>query len=222
MRKFLVFAIAFVLIFAGCGRDAEKDPSRTAAPAAAGTAAQSATMPSKPPIDLGDVDSGLTIRAELARGAASSTVSADYVETLRGSLSMATITVEEPFPETLPVSFTLLSQRPFVERPVVVRIHAYRDNDRITEESSAWIMGRDARQEPVGADGKSRPRTFTVDVMAGLEGVPETMLVHARADAWLMETGTAEDLLDPRTATSAEQVAIMSNPVRINFKRAVQ
>jgi hypothetical protein len=37
-----------------------------------------------------------------------------------------------------------------------------------------------------------------------------------------METGTAEDLLDPKTATSAEQVAIMSNPVRINFKRAVQ
>lgn len=221
MRKFLVIAIAFSLAMAGCGgRDAEKDPAMMADPRGETGISADMPIPAKPPIDLGDVDSGITIRGELAFGAASAKVSAEYMETQRGNLSMATITVEEPFPESLPVSFTVYSQRPFIERPVVVRVHAFRDDQKITEDSAAWVMGKDARLDPVGADGQVLPRKLTVDVLAGLEEIPDTLLVHARADAWLMEEGTSEELLDPKTAQSSDQVALMSNPVRINFKKA--
>ncbi|NLN92543.1 MAG: hypothetical protein GX130_04430 [Candidatus Hydrogenedens sp.] len=223
MRKFLVIAMVFSLAVVGCGgRDAEKDPSIAADPRAGELISTDMAIPATPPIDLGDVDSGITIRGELAAGAASATVSAEYLDTQRGNLSMATITVEEPFPERLPVSFTLYSQRPFIERPVVVRVHAFRDDQKITEESAAWVMGKDARVDPVGSDGQERPRQFSVDVLAGLDEIPETLLVHARADAWLMEEGTTEELLDPKTAQSGERVTLMSNPVRINFKKSEQ
>jgi hypothetical protein len=223
MRKILVIATAFSLALIGCGgRDAEKDPTMAADARAGGQLSSDMALPATPPIDLGDVDSGITIRGELAPGGASPTVSAEYVETQRGTLSMASITVQEPFPESLPVSFTLHSQRPFEERPVVVRVNAFRDDEKITEKSAAWVMGKDARSGAVGADGKVIPRRFTVDVLAGLEEIPETMLIHARANAWLMEEGTPEELLNPETAESPDQVPLMSNPVRINFKKAEQ
>lgn len=172
----------------------------------------------RPPIDLGDVDSGVFILGTLAPESETADVTADYIETMRNTLSMATITVHPPFPEQLLVQFEVVAWRAFEERPVVVRVRAYREDDEMLGEEHAYLMGRDANQEPIGADGRPQPRAFVVNALDGMDAVPDTMLLYARADAWLMEENTAEELLDPRVAASPERVTLISNPVRINFE----
>ena len=89
--------------------------------------------------------------------------------------------------------------------------------DTATGEEHGFVLGKNARF-PKTADGTpALPRGFTVNVLEGLSEVPDTMLIHVRADAWLMPEGTDESTLNPLTDTAPDQVTIMSNPVRINF-----
>ncbi len=216
--RLLCLLLSVVMIVACSGRD---DPDREAP---VPEASQQVTLPHGTavgaegrPIDLGDVDSGIMINGTLAPEAQSDAVAADYIETMRGTLSMTTITVHPPYPEELSILFELVSTRAFEERPVVVRARAYRDQETPLGEEYASLMGKDAATIPVDAAGRLQPRQFVVDALEGLDAIPETMLLHVQADAWLMEAGTVEELIDPRTATSPERVTLLSNPVRINF-----
>ena len=222
MRVCTYFLLSLTLLPFACGgrQDAESDPPL---PQAASVPAPSpqASIPDRPPIDLGDVDSGIMILGKLAPESESATVTADYIETQRSRLSITTITVRAPFPDELFVQFEMASTRDFVERPVVTRVRAYRDEETQLGDEHAYVMGSTARQPEPDASGVVVPRAFVVDVMAGLEEAPDTMLVHAEADAWLMETDTDESTLDPFQDTSPERVSLFSNPVRINFEREV-
>ncbi|MFA7693151.1 MAG: hypothetical protein GX117_12375 [Candidatus Hydrogenedentes bacterium] len=193
------------------------------APAAAAAAAPAvppevaAPVPAEPPVDLGDVDSGVFLRATLSPNADSSSCTAEYVETMRGNLSLATIIVKAPFPKELPLHFELTSKRDFPNTPVVVRAHAYREDNESVGDEYACILGTNARGIP-DAEGNAGPTyTFTQDILQGLETIPETLLAFAKAEAYLMPPGTVETLLDPRHADSPDQVSLMSNPVRIYF-----
>lgn len=176
-----------------------------------------ASVSGNPPIDLGDVDSGIFLRGILAPEASSPTCTAEYVETMRGNLSLATITVKEPFPEQLPIRFELTAKRNFPGTPVVIRARAYRNEDEAVGEEYACVLGSNAKGTPSENGGKPIPHAYTVNVLEGVTTIPETMLVYGRADAWLMPEGTAEALLDPKVADSPNKVALMGNPVRINF-----
>lgn len=174
----------------------------------------------RPPLDIGDVDSGIFLRGVLAPEAESPTVTAEYIETVRGTLSMTTITVKEPFPEKLMVRFELTARRNFEERPVVIRARAYRGDNEVIGEEFACVMGAEAMDKPQEDGQTPVSRGFSVNVLDGLTAVPDTLLVHGRADAWLMTEGTSEMLIDPKVADSPDKVALMGNPVRINFVKA--
>jgi hypothetical protein len=168
-------------------------------------------MPEEQAIDLGDVDSGVTIDGKLAPESLAENVTAEYIETQRDTLSMTTITVKEPFPEKVMVEFIVVASRDYVERPVVLRARAYRE-DTAYDDEYGYVLGKEARS---GSDFQNR--RFTVDALEGLAEIPDTVLLHARADAWLMPEGTDETTLNSMTDTAPDRVSLMSNPVRINF-----
>ena len=212
--------LVFTMLACACSGQKEADGEPPAPRPAAPAPTQAATpLAERPPIDPGDVDSGIMILGTLAPESVSATTQAEYIETARETLSMTIITARPPFPEKLLIQFEMTSSRDFVERPVVARARAYRDNDTPLGEEHAYVMGRNARRPEPDESGMVIPRAFVVDALEGLEAPPDTMLVYARADAWLMETGTDENALDPRTATSPERVTLISNPVRINFEK---
>ncbi len=217
MNRGICCVMTAIILICGCsGRDADKRDVLEANPDRGTTApASAAPLPERPPIDLGDVDSGVLIIGSLAPASVSSTVVEDRVETLRDTVAMVTITVHPPYPEQLFIRFEFDASRNFEERPVVARARAYRDDTTALGEEYACLLGREATT-PAGQSPKC---AFVVDALEGLEAPPATLLLHAQADAWLMEVGTVEDLLDPRSATSPERVSLQSNPVRINFEQ---
>ncbi len=226
-RLFVILACAFLL--AAC-METEKEKAALPPPGAPAPDVPAASpvepavpqappmpqQPETPPIDIGDVDSGVFIRGVLAPESQSETTTVEYIETMRGTLSLTTITVKEPFPAQLFVRFELKSKRNFETQPVVVRARAYRGDNEAVGEVYACVLGSTAMQ-PQGPDNTPFTHAYTVNVLEGLDAPPETMLVHGRADAWLMPKGTVESLIDPRSAESPDQVPLMGNPVRINF-----
>lgn len=226
-RRVIVFLACIVLVSACSNPDAGKPaeapaaPDQPAVPYASQTPGETPppaeTPPEKPPIDIGDVDSGVFLRGVLDPASESPTVTVEYIETVRGTLSLTTITVKEPFPERLLVRFELNARRNFEENPVVVRARAYRGDNEVIGEEFACVLGSDAMDKP-SEDGQPPVRRgYSVNVLDGLSSIPDTMLVHGRADAWLMPKGTSEMLIDPKVADSPDKVALMGNPVRINF-----
>ena len=220
LYTYSIFAISILTVACSGQKDADREYSAPAASKNTMTPMSSdSAIPEKLSIDPGDVDSGIYINARLAPESESVAVTADYIETQRSTLSMTTITARLPFPDALLVAFEVSPNRDFAERPVVLRVRAYRDNDTQIGEEQAYVLGKDARLPQMDENGVSIPRAFVVNALEGLTEIPDTMLLHAKADAWLTATGTDETTLDPLTATSPDHVSLMSNPVRINFEK---
>lgn len=223
MKQRVVVAVVIVFLLAGCfetRRTTGEISDEGSALRTSVTDSRPVIGPPKQPIDLGDVDSGVFIRGILAPGAEAPNITAEYMENVGGQLFMTTITVKEPFPEVLPIRFELNVKRNFAERPVVVRFRALNENNEVISEEYACVLGKDARTNPLDASGKEVTRGFTINVLEGLETIPDTLLVHGRGDAWLMPEGTVETLLDPKVAQSSERITLLGNPVRINFVRS--
>jgi len=216
-RKYGYLILALACAACSSPKDADREYKTPVVSENTGSAmAPDTEIPKKMPIDPGDVDSGVFIDGKLAPASEALNVSVEYIETQRSTLSMTIITVKPPFPETLFLFFEVITSRDFVERPVVMRARAYRDDAPLGDEHG-FVLGKNARF-PMAADGTAEePRGFTVDVMEGLSEIPDSLLLHARADAWLMPEGTDESTLNPLSDTAPDQVSILSNPVRINF-----
>ena len=118
--------------------------------------------------------------------------------------------------DALSVMFVIVSTRDFVERPVVMRTRTYRD-DAVIGDEQGYVLGKNAKLRPETDPAAAPPRMFVVNALEGLTEIPDTLLLHARADAWLMPVGTDEETLNPLTDTAPDRVPLMSNPVRINF-----
>jgi len=231
MKPSVLAFLACCILAAGCSETGVKpgEPTAPKAPATIPEAApaEASPVPEPPPpaprpepLDIGDVDSGIFIHGLLAPESASDTVTADYIETLRGTLSLTTITVKEPFPDQLLVRFELKARRNFPGRPVVIRARAYRGESEVVGAEYACVLGSDAQIPKGGPNQEPFTHAYTVNVLEGLAAIPDTLLVHGQADAWLMPEGTSETLVDPKSATSPDQVPLVGNPVRINFVKA--
>ena len=216
----LIFTVAaFVLILApACSREkADSQEPHAAEMAAHPAAAPESPAPKGPiPINVGDVESGIQVKATIAPENKAANVAVDEMTTARSQMVMCTVTVSPPYPEHLPVTFTVTASRDFLERVVVLQGNGLRDDAPLEPRYSAVVSARTA------PEGEKYTRTFTVDVMQGLSAAPKTMLVNAKLDALLMPALADLEKLDPATAQSTDKTVIFSNPVRINFVEAAQ
>ncbi len=182
------------------------------APKAAETAVQPVQPPAAPVVpglDIGDVEAGVVVSATVPPEAISEQVAVDNMETARKRLSMATVTVKPPYPAKLTLRVTLSPQVSYEKQPVVVRGRLRRDEVPIEPEFSTLVTKG-------GLIGDNTIK-YDFDVMQGLATPPDTMLVYARFDAYLMPKDTPATGLDPKTAQSDQHTELLSNPVRVNF-----
>jgi hypothetical protein len=186
---------------------------KSEAPKAAESAAPTAPAPLAPPVEpglnIGDVEAGVVVSATVPPEAITGQVLVDNMETARKRLSMATITVKPPYPAKLTVRVTLAPQVSYEKQPVVVRGKLRRDEQPIEPEYSTLVT----KGGPLGNSAVK----YDFDVMQGLATPPDTMLVYARFDAYLMPKDTPVTGIDPKTAQSDQHTELLSNPVRINF-----
>ncbi len=166
-----------------------------------------ATSGAEHEVNIGDVEAQVRILGTLAPQSEADNVQVQVYE--HGPvIDMATVTVNPPYPTELNVVFTTRALRDFPVTPVVVRAKVLVDKREIGSYATKF-----------GVRATFEEREDVVDVLAGLDTIPESMLVHVEAEAVLMPQGTDEASVDPLTATASveRRTVIRSNPVRINF-----
>lgn len=170
--------------------------------------------PEKLSLTRGDVEANVWCEAVLDPKYQSPTVQYTELKDARPRVNMGTVTLTPPFPTSLPIAVFVKAGQGFKEAPVVLRARVVR-----TE-------GKDSANETVldtfNAIISENPRNRIVmekeiDVLAGVQQLPESYLVLIKAEALLMPEGTDPATLDLATATtSSERIAqILSNPLRI-------
>ncbi len=180
--------------------------------------------PVKAVMTIGDVEGKTSVNATIPKELRGARVVVDELGTRSNEiLAMCTVDLKPPYPDTLEATFTIRCKKQFKKRPVAARATIYREfaeGDR--EEIGAFhtVLGANSmryRPEEWLIDPKLQ---FRCDVLAGLNTVPETMLIYAEMEVLLMPEGTDENTLDPMAATvvdPADKSVISSNPLRINF-----
>jgi len=159
-------------------------------------------------MDLTAVEHALHLTGALAPQSEAANVTADEMVSARSFVNLTTITVAPPYPEALWVTFRVKSTANFPDAPVALRTRIHIDQEVV-----------DTFSMVLGADATKTSKEQAIDVLAHVAAAPETMLVHARADAVLLPEGTDPASVDPDTVTAPPERTgtVMSNPVRINF-----
>lgn len=183
--------------------------------------AQEAALPTpkgEPPIEIGDVEAGISVFATLHPDVNTPEVQEVQLVTPKKVVTLSTITVTQPYPAELWLKFRVKASRNFVDRPVAVRASVLRDDEAIG--SFSTVIGKYAAFTPGPDKPPAGPLEFKLDAMTGLGTPPETMLVHAEVEVLLLPEGTDETAVDPESAevNSESRSIIASNPVRINFE----
>lgn len=168
--------------------------------------------------DIGDVEQRVRISGTLAEHAAAPNIDVVDRITPHDVYTMSTITVSPPYPEELWIGFTVSTPDEWGDNPVVLHTTILRDDEPLVEFPT--VLGEHAHRTEHPERGEWLDRYQEVDVLQGLDTVPDTMLVIADARALLMPVGTEEEDLDPYTAETPEtrRTVLSSNPVRINFE----
>jgi hypothetical protein len=173
---------------------------------------------------IGDVEGKTTLSATIPEAWRGPRIAVDELSTRSNEvITMATATIKPPYPASLEATFTISCKKQFTKRPVAARAKILRElDDGVAKEigSFSTVLGsNNMRYQP--SEWLIEPKLqFRCDVLAGLDSMPESMLVYAEMEVLLMPEGTDEGALDPLTATvadPAEQSVISSNPLRINF-----
>lgn len=201
--------VAFLMLAALAACSGEQPPAPADEPSAPEGALEEPVAPAEE-VTLGDVEQTVFINATIAEADRAPSVKVDEIEDRRKRVTLVTVDVYQPYPEDLPISYTVDSRRNWKETPVVVRGRFIFEGRPETFGDFHTLLGEFANRGEF---------TKTVDLMDHLPEVPETVLVLVRAEGLLMEPGTDEKAIDPATATVPEDriANLMSNPIRINF-----
>ena len=167
--------------------------------------------PVEPGLNIGDVEAGIIVAATVPPEGLSPQVAVENMETKRDRLAMSTITVKPPYPEKLTLRVTLTPKVSYVKQPVVVRGKLRRDEKPLEPEFSTVVSE--------GGPTLATTIKCDFDIMQGLATPPETMLVYAQFDAYLMPMDTPITGIDPKTSQSDQHTELLSNPVRVYFAK---
>lgn len=208
-RSYRILSVSLLLgVLAACSPAPRTDAAKGSS--VAPKAETSGATAERKGMDVGDVESVLHIVATLAARSAAPNINVEEMKDTRNHLDLTTLTIGPPHPKEVYVSFRVEASKPFTEGPVALRAKILRDNHEIG--SFATLLG---------ADAASQPYEQAVNVLAGLEAVPDTLLVHAQAEVILLPAGTDPARVDVRTVSGTPDStgSVLSNPVRVNFKR---
>ena len=204
----ILSALLLVAVLAACNPAPRTNAAKGSS--VAPKAETSGVTAEKKSMDIGDVESVLHIVATLAARSAAPNIKVEEMKDSRNHLDLTTLTIGPPDPKEVYVSFRVEASKPLTEGPVALRAKILRDNQEIG--SFATLLG---------ADAVNQPYEQAVNVLAGLEAVPDTFLVHVQAEVILLPAGTDPATVDVRTVSGTPDStgAVLSNPVRVNFKR---
>lgn len=231
MQRTWVLALVAAVLIASCSpapspaskAPPDKETKPAGAPAEGGPAApQQAAAPKEVEINAGDVEYAVSIEADVAPESQTPNVTVEKLssETTKRA-TMLTLTLTPPPPQQLWVIYRVKSQQAFPSTPVVLRVKV------IAEIPSGG--GGQSRKElgsfscVIGKRGQREVFEKKVDILAGIERLPETFLVRTKSEALLMPVGADEATLNPDTATTTPErctEAIKGCPIRVNVKPA--
>lgn len=206
MRRWLLVGLLAAMVVA-----CRPEMPPTGAEPAASASSVSDGGTGKPPVNIGDVEQAVQIQVTLA----TEPLPPNYVQELmmdpRKDLNLARVTVSPPLPDALPVKVAITSRRGFPTTPVVLRLKAYADEREVG--SYTAVLGKEADQNNL---------IWTVDPLAGVPGLPDSLLVLVKGEALLMPEGTDPATVDPATATVPPErhtSTVLSNPLRVTFEK---
>jgi hypothetical protein len=158
-------------------------------------------------IDIGDVEQGVRIIGLLTATSTSENIVQTVIRDKRDRITLVNITVNPPNPGTLWIGVRMACTRDFVERPVVLDTKVLVDG-RLMDTFTAVL-----------AEGAQENRMQrNVEVLFGLDEIPETMLVSMESEALLLPEGTDITTIDPYSITEGQRTKAISHaPVRIDF-----
>ena len=208
--RYLMLLLLPAMAVAGCG-------GKPSPPPAANPAAPAATVaPEAHELDIGDVETAITLQGVLAPESRAGGIKVDTLEGRNKAIVMATVHVAPPPPRELWFEYSVKSLQPFPDRPVALRFSVLRSigpqDDPIAE--YAVVLGADAHL------ASDPPRSVRVNALAGLDSMPESMLLHVRGELILLPPGAGPASVDPRSVTAGPDdvsSALQCNPVRIEL-----
>ena len=159
-------------------------------------------------VDISNVEFAVHIKGTLDNRSKAPNITCDEMVNARYLVDFATITVHPPYPEQLWVMFDVSSTENFAETPIVLRTLVKMDNEEV-----------DSFLTTLGSDARTRLVENSMDVMSKLDGMPDSVLIYAQAEALLLPEGTDLASIDPETVTvpRASTGAVISNPIKIKF-----
>ena len=213
-----LFVSSFVAIFVLCACDPNPSAEVTANPTET-PATPVALVIEETSINIGDVEAVVSIALTVSTESRGPQVSVEDIITpnAREILGMSNVTVTAPYPETLVAAIGVFSVDNFADRPVALRGKILREGTQIGTFST--VLGKYATGR-VPAGVVPMPKlAFTADVFQGMSTMPDTMLIFAEVEAFLLPSGTDESTVDPLTVTTSveNKTVIRSNPMRVDF-----
>lgn len=200
----VVMALCVTALLAGCGVETPPEMSAVAvqedlAPVASGD---------KPKWDIGGIETHTYIEARVDTSSVPANVTVDELVNRRYRVNLVSVDVPPPLPERLPVNVALVVGDDLSQAPFIARYTVYRNDEMLGEGSLV-----------AGQHGAYTLEGSPYDVLAGLDTVPEDMLVFVKADLFMLPPGTDPQSVDPATfdMSSLQQGTTQSNPVRIYF-----
>ena len=217
--KYLIIFSTFALLLAGCGEDKQSTSDTTVA------GPDEVIIEPVKKLDFGDVEATVHFEAtvleeDLPEGA---TVEELFTQTKR--LTVSTVDITGPAPSTLPVTAKIVSDGDFAVNPVAIRGQLIREIEKGKREPifqfSTIVTEKTRRALPPVLEG---PQTnqFRTDALAGIDSIPETMLLYLEIEAILTEEDTTVESIDIETIQGGIENSgtILGNALRINYTPA--
>jgi len=167
------------------------------------------------PMNPGDVEAQVYLDVRLsARSQPGDNVVVDQaMDVLRERTALMTVQMTPPYPENFWLVFELCNKSFLAEVPIVVRTRVFREIEGQAKEE----LGMFSNAAPIGHVALGKRAEF--DVFAGLDALPESLLVTSQIDVYLLPEDTDIESIDLDTVSAPPDKtgAVIGPPVRINI-----
>ncbi|MBI2425345.1 MAG: hypothetical protein HYV27_21140 [Candidatus Hydrogenedentes bacterium] len=210
--KSVILACALCIGAAGCAPDKPVNP-----PMNPTLSTVFEKHPNEQSLTIGDVEAVISLTAKLMERSLAPNVTVEEMATSSKALVLTTIDIKPPFPTELWVNFDIKSTKAFAETPVAVQGKIVREDQPI--ETIYTVLGEHARRADRKPIEGVPPQNFEVDVLKGLQSIPDSMLIQGELQLLLTPGGTKASEIDPASVTVPPERtgSCIGNALRINF-----